>query len=503
MKTYKIFHACMRKLLAPLVRAGTDGVKMVCPDGKMRKVFPILGAYVADHPEQCLVTCCQENRCPQCTVDPKRRGDATHPHLRSPQSSLHHMRKAARSHTKPSVERCKAEGLRLIDSPFWADLPHADIFSCITPDILHQLHKGVFKTHLVKWCEGLMSPGEMDRRYMSVPRHSNLRHFRKGITKVKQWTGNEFKMMEKTFVGVVAGASVDTHVVKAARSVLDFIALAQLPYHTDSSLATLASTLSDFHKLKKVFVEYGVRQHFNIPKVHSMLHYVEAIKSRGTTDGYNTESPERLHIDFAKKGYRASNKRDYEKQMVVWLNRQEAIQKTTEYIAWVRPDLPAGVRHEGDCPSTPDSGAAGQPATSDAATAEQAETAPAPSALPNTLFAVAKRPPLPNVTIAAVQTHFGAVDFGRGLATYLQNKKIDSPTFSYTMPSPATPIDLFTQIRFTIQPTQHFITSFVDRVRGTPGAVKGLSKKKLGRTPWFDTVLFRCTCLLSYQSDMF
>ena len=56
-----------------------------------------------------------------------------------------------------------------------------------------------------------------------------------------------------------------------------------------------------------------------------MVHYVEAIKSRGSADGFNTESPERLHIDYAKEGYRASNKKDYVKQMTVWLGRQEAI----------------------------------------------------------------------------------------------------------------------------------------------------------------------------------
>ena len=34
--------------------------------------------------------------------------------------------------------------------------------------------------------------------------------------------------------------------------------------------------------------------------------------------GYNTESPERLHIDFAKEAYQASNKKDYVQQMHIW-----------------------------------------------------------------------------------------------------------------------------------------------------------------------------------------
>jgi len=48
-------------------------------------------------------------------------------------------------------------GFKLIAvQPFTDNFPNADIYELITPDLLHQLIKGVFKDHLVEWvCEYL------------------------------------------------------------------------------------------------------------------------------------------------------------------------------------------------------------------------------------------------------------------------------------------------------------------------------------------------------------
>ena len=63
---YQAFHDSMTVIFESLSNPSIakDGVEMVCADGFVRSAFPILAAYVADYPEQCLVAGCMENRCP-------------------------------------------------------------------------------------------------------------------------------------------------------------------------------------------------------------------------------------------------------------------------------------------------------------------------------------------------------------------------------------------------------------------------------------------------------
>ena len=117
------------------------------------------------------------------------------------------------------------------------------------------------------------------------------------------------------------------------RALLDFLYLAQFRSHTTDTIRRLKDSLTQFHENKVVFTDLGVRKHFNIPKIHSLVHYSSSITLFGTTDNYNTEQTERLHIDFTKEAYRATNHKDELHQMTTWLGRREKLQ---QHVALVR-----------------------------------------------------------------------------------------------------------------------------------------------------------------------
>ncbi|TFK82348.1 hypothetical protein K466DRAFT_500481, partial [Polyporus arcularius HHB13444] len=436
---YRLFHKCMAKMLAPLVAAGNDGVLMTCADGLVRRVFALLAAYVADHPEQCLVACCKENRCPRCLVPPNERESPHLSPLRSQTDTADILQKAANGE---NPEEFAEQGLRPVFRPFWADLPHTDIFSCISPDILHQIHKGVIKDHLLEWCKSIIGEAELDARFATLPECHGLRHFHRGISVITQWTGGEAKEIEKVLLGLLVGQT-NTRVLKAARALLDFVYYAQFEVHSDTTLARMDAALADFHAHKDAFIELGIRDHFNIPKLHSLIHYVEAIRRLGCLDGLNTETSERFHIDYAKEAYRASSRREYFAQMTLWLQRQEAVILQDAYLSWVAGELSCDDDEEGT-------------STVNEATQQGSEDVVAESVkmlreLINSNVTRAYQLPIkPSVSRISFQTlvdKYGATALLPRLQAYLSTNYPNSP-----QPNLLTPIDVYHYIHLLLPP---------------------------------------------------
>ncbi|KAG1842956.1 hypothetical protein F4604DRAFT_1884654 [Suillus subluteus] len=195
---------------------------------------------------------------------------------------------------------------------FWLDFPHCDIHLVITSDILHQLYQGVFK-HIVEWCQELMDEEELDQCLKAFPLCYGVHHFQKGWSALGQIGGKERKHMARVLLGYLIG-KVPRGIFLAYHSLLEFIYLAQYPTYDDTTLQYMQKALEDFHQHKKVIINLGIRDDLDIPKFHSLQHYLENIKNFGTTNNYNTEMFERFHVYFCKEAFQSNLKMSMEEE---------------------------------------------------------------------------------------------------------------------------------------------------------------------------------------------
>ncbi|KAJ7574917.1 hypothetical protein C8J56DRAFT_802318 [Mycena floridula] len=427
---HQLFHDCMKKIMEPVIKAGLEGVEMRCADGYVRRVHVLMGAYIADYPEQCLVCCCKENSCPKCTVDPKLRGSTVDSIYRDPVKTLRTLSEQS-TNLKPAA--FLNENLRPIN-PFWKDLPHCDIFGCMTPDLLHQLNKGVFSDHVVKWAVRSVEidggQKEIDHRFVAMALHPSLRHFKKGISGISQWTGSEHRSMQKVFLGTLVGIT-DDRVIRAVRAIEDFAYYAHFETHCDESLAALKQSWQIFHDNKDIFEELGIRTHFNISKLHNIRHYPDSIRSRGTSDGFNSETSERLHIDLAKSGYRASNRRNFTVQMTIWLAHQEAVKRFAAYLEWAVPNYnaAAAVNEDDEEDDGDDEDEKNDPEKDDLEVKVYDDKTPK--------YVLAKQPPFPKTPVSVIVDDYHCSDFIWYIDEFMLQhgiKPTNPVTFSTTIP---------------------------------------------------------------------
>ncbi|KAJ7348492.1 hypothetical protein DFH08DRAFT_959895 [Mycena albidolilacea] len=76
---------------------------------------------------------------------------------------------------------------------------------------------------------------------------------------------------------------------------------------------------------------YGHSSSKLVGTVRTLLDFVYLVQ---TTDNYNTEYTERLHIDLAKEAYCSTNFKDEFPQMTLWLEHKEKIYRHENYIQW-------------------------------------------------------------------------------------------------------------------------------------------------------------------------
>ncbi|KAF7364490.1 hypothetical protein MVEN_00317400 [Mycena venus] len=352
-----VFHACMHHILAWLKDAGAAGLPVTSGDGVTRRGHPIYATFVGDLSRTMSCYCCQDGRLPYMRSTARRTRRGHQIPLRDLESILTALDTLDDG---PGVysKACADAGIKPIYHLFWEGLPYTNIFQAISPDILHQLYQGIVK-HLIAWLKECCGEDEIDARCRRLPPNHNMRLFMSGISNLSRVSGKEHNQISRFLLGIIIDVRLPDNLapgrlLAAVRGVLDFVYLAQYPMHTTETLSHLANALQRFHDNKSIFVALGVCDNFNLPKLHSCSHYIMYIKAFGTTDNYNTEYTERLHIDSAKDAYRSTNFKDEFPQMTLWLERKE-IFRHEKYIQWrldgcpsppVMDHLPPGIVYE-------------------------------------------------------------------------------------------------------------------------------------------------------------
>ncbi|KAG0698877.1 hypothetical protein DFH29DRAFT_1016884 [Suillus ampliporus] len=279
-----LYHACVSRVLAPLKTAGIDGLVMSSGDGAQHHCHPLFACFAGNYPEQLLATGVMAMECPKCDIPTGELESNTAPFELH---DLHTVLDALASLDDGDlvfVQACCAAGIKPVIHPFWEDLPHANIFQVITPDVLHQLYQGLIK-HLLGWLAQACGTAEINARCRCLPPNHHIRLFMKGITSLSRLSGTEHSQICQFLLGLIIdirlpGNLASSHLLKAIHGLLDFLYLTQYPYN------------------------------------------------------YNTEYTEQLHIDLAKDAYRATNHKDKFMQMTQWLEQKEKIIHHKKFIKW-------------------------------------------------------------------------------------------------------------------------------------------------------------------------
>lgn len=130
--------------------------------------------------------------------------------------------------------------------------------------------------------------------------------------------------------------------VRTLRAFLEFCYIVRQDIQDTKTLAALEDALIRFHNYRVIFEESGVRSHFNLPRQHSLVHYVKLIRAFGAPNGLCSSITESKHIKAIKEPWRRSNRFEALSQMLLTNQRLDKL-------AAARVDFASRGMLEGNC----------------------------------------------------------------------------------------------------------------------------------------------------------
>ncbi|KAG1846443.1 hypothetical protein F4604DRAFT_1936430 [Suillus subluteus] len=304
-----LMHQCLDIVLEPLKQAAQSGIMLSDPIGHSHYCFTPLASYIADTPEAMMLVSVGGKMLPVTMAMYKQFGD---PFWHKPQTKSTTLVQlaVAKSRTDPNdveVFFCEAQKLQLngVKKLFWWDWLLAEPSCFFTPESLHHIHKE-FYDHDMKWLICAVGESEMDFCFSVLQPMTSYRHFRGGISKLKQVTGHcQWDIQQ--YIIVVSADGVPTDLL-----------------HVDKEdLKCISSTLAEFHTKKDAIIAAGahwgsgnrVINNWYIPKLELMESIIASIHNSGVIGQWSADVTEHAHIAEVKDPARSSNNNNYDPQI--------------------------------------------------------------------------------------------------------------------------------------------------------------------------------------------
>lgn len=329
----RLIHQALDFILQPLKEAARVGIMMADPLGNRRYCFTPLAAYIVDTPESALLACVAGKTSSVTVASYKEFGDDFRHEPRTAEVTLRSLKRLeAQFHPWKDIRKYVQEGLRQfrtngVARPFWRDWPLSCPSRFLNVEPLHHWHKG-FWDHDAKWCICTVGSAEIDFRFSVLHPQAGFRHFKEGISGLKQVTGREHRDVQRYIVPVIAGAAPKEFVI-AIRSLMDFRYLAQSREIDEALCAAIEDALALFHKHKHAILAAGARRgkknapinNWFIPKLEFLQSVVPNIRDNGSAIQWSADATEHAHVTEIKNPARAGNNQDYETQICRTLDR--------------------------------------------------------------------------------------------------------------------------------------------------------------------------------------
>ncbi|KAL0059921.1 hypothetical protein AAF712_013268, partial [Marasmius tenuissimus] len=374
-------------------------------DGVLCLLFPRLFAHSADYVEKVLLASIKflsAFPCPQCMIkksqihmlgtklDRKRRdkqredSDERRSRVEEARECIFEYGMALTSEFVTELMRGTSEQ---VDRKTFSGLLHQvgdNFYDVIVADTMHEL-AGLME-NIFKQCNRLVFAGDsgnldvLNERFRRVPTFDNgtIRRFVNNVTLMKKFAFRDFEDVIQCAIPCFEGLLPEPHNKDLLDLLWDFnvlMAYASLGLHTDSTVATLDSTITELGKSLRRFANttcaaYETREipeeaekrrnaearreekrlkegkqtkkrgtkrdhddedgrllktfSINTIKTHLITHYPYFIKKFGSLDSYTTRLGEREHIR-TKKLYSRTNKKNHEPQMAMYHRRSRML----------------------------------------------------------------------------------------------------------------------------------------------------------------------------------